>query len=96
MRGTYRRCLGRLLGGGALLYAGIMALLAGLLILWANFLAQENTLSGPLAYLAQMNGLALPLLARDASARDWSRGACSGARPWPISPPSSCPARPWR
>lgn len=86
MRGTYRRCLGRLLGGGALLYAGIMALLAGLLILWANFLAQENTLSGPLAYLAQTNGLALPLLAMDAYARDRRLGLDKLYRALPVEP----------
>ena len=70
MRGAYRRALGRLMGGGALLYAGAMALLMGLLVIWANFQLGENTLSGPLAYLARAQEVALPLFAMDAYARD--------------------------
>lgn len=70
MRGAYQRALGRLLGGGALLYAGATALLMGLLVIWANFQLGENTLSGPLAYLARVQELALPLFAMDAYGRD--------------------------
>lgn len=71
MRGAYIRSLKRLLlGGGALLYAGANGLLMGLLIIWANLQVGENTLAGPFAYLIQAQGMALPLLAMDAYARD--------------------------